>query len=313
MKKVSIIVPVYNVEQYVEQCIRSLYAQDIPQDEYEVICVDDCSPDGSRAIVERLQTEYPTLRLICHERNKKLGGARNTGIRAAQGKYIMFVDSDDYLLPNILDHLVREMEMHNADYIHFNSVIFYADGNLGKEQHYSCDLQVGKGVDLFFCESIPWQHQVCAWRKIYRTSFVRENNLYFVEDIMYEDNDYAFRLAASAQRCQHIDYTAYVYRQNDQSVTGVSVNPQRLLYWQKTWPLMLNLYHTLPAVDARFEGLIRFYLRYDLYDVLTNMQQLPSADRKVIKRAMSAREWYRVIRLLPLKRQIEYIFKLLCA
>ena len=88
MIRLSFIVPVYGVEKYIEECIRSLYNQDIPQSEYEVICVDDCSPDGSRAIVERLQTEYPTLHLICHAENKRQGGARNTGLREAKGQYI---------------------------------------------------------------------------------------------------------------------------------------------------------------------------------------------------------------------------------
>ena len=100
MIRLSFIVPFYNVEPYIEECVRSLYAQDIPQEEYEVICVDDCSPDGSRAIVERLQKEYPTLRLLIHTENKRQGGARNTGMRESNGKYVWFVDADDYIQPN---------------------------------------------------------------------------------------------------------------------------------------------------------------------------------------------------------------------
>ena len=120
MIKLSIIVPIYNVEKYIEECIRSLYSQDIPLEEYEVICVDDCSPDQSASIVERLQKEYPTLKLIRHKRNKKLGGARNTGIKVADGKYIMFVDSDDMLKPDCLKQLINEMETGHDDFIHFN-------------------------------------------------------------------------------------------------------------------------------------------------------------------------------------------------
>ena len=77
MIRLSIIVPFYNVEAYIEQCIRSLYNQDIPIEEYEVICVDDCSQDGSRTIVEHLQKEYPTLHLLTTPQNLRQGGARN--------------------------------------------------------------------------------------------------------------------------------------------------------------------------------------------------------------------------------------------
>ena len=100
MLRLSFIVPFYNVELYIEECIHSLYAQDIPWEEYEVICVDDCSPDGSRAIVERLQSEYPTLKLLTTPENLRQGGARNIALNVAQGKYICFVDSDDYLDSN---------------------------------------------------------------------------------------------------------------------------------------------------------------------------------------------------------------------
>ena len=119
MLRLSIIVPFYNVEKYIEECIRSLYDQDIPQEEYEVICVDDCSPDGSRAIVERLQTEYPTLRLICHERKRCAGGARNTGLREAKGRYVWFVDSDDYVAPNCLGKLLSESETQDVELLLF--------------------------------------------------------------------------------------------------------------------------------------------------------------------------------------------------
>jgi cellulose synthase/poly-beta-1,6-N-acetylglucosamine synthase-like glycosyltransferase len=95
-------------------------SEDIPHEEYEVICVDDCSPDGSRAIVEQLQQEYPTLRLVCHERNKKLGGARNTGLKEAKGRYIWFVDSDDTISPNILQTLLKTAENSNLDILQFD-------------------------------------------------------------------------------------------------------------------------------------------------------------------------------------------------
>ena len=119
MIRLSIIVPFYGVEKYIEECIRSLYDQDIPMEEYEVICVDDCSPDGSRAIVERLQKEYPTLRLLTHTENKRQGGARNTALKEARGEYVWFVDGDDTIQSNCLGRLIKTASDNHLDVLRF--------------------------------------------------------------------------------------------------------------------------------------------------------------------------------------------------
>ena len=110
MIRLSIIIPFYNVEQYIAQCLDSVYQQDIPEEEYEVICVNDASPDGSREIVKEYQKKHKNLILVEHERNKKLGGARNTGLNVAHGTYVLFVDSDDMLAENSIGRLVEEIE-----------------------------------------------------------------------------------------------------------------------------------------------------------------------------------------------------------
>ena len=313
MLKLSIIVPMYNVEPYIEECIRSLYRQDIPMTDYEVICIDDCSPDKSASIIEELQKEYSTLHLIRHERNKKLGGARNTGIRAAKGKYILFVDSDDMLKSNCLKQLIDEMELGQDDFIHFNYVKLFPDGTLGDEPHFAIDALQRTGADLFFSKQLDWREQINAWRKIYRLDFIQANNLLFAEDIMYEDNDYAMRVAGSAKRCRHIEIAPYVQRKNLQSVTQVPVTATRLQYWQATWPHMVALLDTIAKQDERFRELINFYMRFDLWDVLNNMYKLPKDQRMAVKNNLSVSEWWKYIRFLPLKRRIEYIYKLLKA
>ena len=97
---VSFIVPFYNVEQYIAKCLDSLIDQDIPESDYEIICVNDCSPDNSRNIVIEYQKKHTNIILIEHETNKKLGSARNTGLSKAKGQYVWFVDSDDWILSN---------------------------------------------------------------------------------------------------------------------------------------------------------------------------------------------------------------------
>ena len=313
MTRLSVIVPIYNVEPYIEECIRSLYCQDIPMTDYEVICIDDCSPDKSASIIEELQKEYSTLHLIRHERNKKLGGARNTGIRAAKGKYILFVDSDDMLKPNCLKQLIDEMETNQDDYIHFNYVKLFPDGHYGDEPQFNIDALLRTGADLFFSKQLDWREQISACRKIYDMNFLRRNNIYFAEDIMYEDNDFAMRVAAAATKCRHMNIAPYIYRQVPTSTTRDEVSIARLQYWQKTWPHVVALLDTIAKQDERFRELINFYMRYDLWDVLNNMYKLPKEQRIAVKKNLSVSEWWKYIRFLPPKRRVEYIYKLLKA
>ena len=105
----SIIVPVYNVEAYLERCVGSLLDQDIDRSDYEIILVDDGSTDSSGTLCDRIASQEPGIRVI-HKENGGLGSARNAGIRAAAAEYILFVDSDDYLEPCVLSGLRGQIE-----------------------------------------------------------------------------------------------------------------------------------------------------------------------------------------------------------
>lgn len=227
MIRLSIIVPFYNVEKYVEECIRSLYDQDIPQEEYEVLCVDDCSPDGSRAIVERLQKEYKTLRLICHERNKKLGGARNTGQREAKGEYIWFVDSDDTIYPNVLKTILDAAEKSNADILQFD----YSRGERVWKTVEELDV-IQNGEDYLFKNQSHWWYDKLsgAWRQIFKRQFLQESGLEYIEDAMFEDTDFLLRAFLSADKVQYVPIEAYNYRINGESVTKAPISPERLAW-----------------------------------------------------------------------------------
>ena len=120
MVRLSIVVPFYGVERYIRQCLQSLYLQDVPESEYEVICVNDCSPDNCERIVLEFQQEHKNLVLLHHEVNKKLGAARNTGLKAALGKYVWFVDSDDYIKENCFGEILKSCEENNLQIFHWS-------------------------------------------------------------------------------------------------------------------------------------------------------------------------------------------------
>ena len=127
MISVSILIPVYNVAPYIERCARSLFEQ--TYSDLEIIFVDDCSPDDSVAILERIVSEYPgrRVRIIRHERNRGLAAARNTAVANAEGKFITHVDSDDWLEPNAVELLMKRQRETGADIVSCNAFAHFAD------------------------------------------------------------------------------------------------------------------------------------------------------------------------------------------
>ena len=108
MKKISVIIPIYNVEKYVEECLESVLSSKL--DDIEIICVDDASNDGSLYKIEQLSAKDSRIKIIRHEKNMGLSEARNTGLKYATGKYVLFVDSDDFISSDALSILFREAE-----------------------------------------------------------------------------------------------------------------------------------------------------------------------------------------------------------
>ena len=115
----SIIIPVYNVEQYLEQCLDSVLNQTFT--DFEVLCVDDCGTDNSAQILKVYAQKDKRIKIIKHEKNKRQGGARNTALKVAKGKYIFCIDSDDWAETNALEILYNEFQTKNTTSIWFNA------------------------------------------------------------------------------------------------------------------------------------------------------------------------------------------------
>ncbi len=218
MKSFSIILPFYNVEKYIAQCLDSLLKQDIPHEEYEIVCVNDCSPDHSEDIVRQYMQQYPNVRLIKHEQNKRLGGARNTGIQHAKGKYIWFVDSDDTIRENCLSALLKELD-DNPDMLLFNYEIMDDRRNILNVEKVFKDSYCIKGLDYVksFLPHIEY-HLGYAWRMCCRTEYLRKNNIYFPEHVLWEDTVFFPKAILLADSIKSISAVLYQYRQNPQSI-----------------------------------------------------------------------------------------------
>lgn len=303
--KLSIIVPFYDVEPYIEDCIRSLYVQDMPRGDYEVIAVDDCSPDNSVEIVKRLQGEYENLRLVRLPRNRKLGGARNAGIDVAKGDYIMLVDSDDYIAENILMTLYNVVSGNGLDFAEFRDLRSSEDPKKAQA------VKMTSGSDLFFDKDFCWWiSHVVAWNKIYSRNFLNDNNIRFAEGEMYEDNDFAFQCFAMAGKVAHLDYGVYCYRNRPESFVRSKVNEDRVAQRLRMCVRMADIHRECAAADSRYEKTITDFIRNTLSDVQTTIKQNPELSTKKIRSRLSTRDWLIIKTYIPWKMWLNMRFVL---
>ena len=201
--KFSVVVPVYNVEPYLNQCLESLKAQDFL--DYEVICVNDGSTDRSREMLSCWEAKFPQMNMIDRE-NGGLSAARNTGLMASQGDYVIFVDSDDWVESTMLSRLAAM-----ADGI---DMVCFACRRTDNE---SCDILTPEQSDgwsyynrhALEARIVPF---VCVWQRCYRRELLIENNLFFREGILHEDNEFTPRACLKVQSVKVIPDVLYNYR-----------------------------------------------------------------------------------------------------
>ena len=208
-KFLSIILPVYNVERYLAECLDSCLEQDIPHDDYEIICVNDGSPDNSAEILERYAREHSNIRVITQP-NGGLSAARNTGLAAACGAYIWFVDSDDFIRKNCLAELRRFLTETPVDSL---SIGYYEfEGAFSPEEH----AQMNAGT-LQPCTAFSGG---LAWDALYRRTFLQAHNLLFLPELRYhEDSMFRMELKHCSPKTGSYPAVLYFYRRNPYSMT----------------------------------------------------------------------------------------------
>lgn len=222
----SIIIPVYNVEKYVGYCLQSVCDQDLEKNLFEIIVVDDCSPDASCDVVERIIAEYPDtqIKLIHHDVNKHLGGSRNTGLLAANGEYILWVDSDDcFIYKNTLSTLCKVLENTDINVLrtkHYTGIRHDYFEPL-KVSNYKPEVSVYSTHEYL---NLP-HFGMHAHSSVYKRKFLQDNGIHFRENHGYEDSDWSHRVNYKAKQIYEIDFPFYGYRHRDDSITTeVNVN-----------------------------------------------------------------------------------------
>lgn len=218
---ISLIIPVYKVEQYIERCLIScLNQKDINPSDYEIIVINDGSPDKSADIARNILAGYPNCKVI-DQPNKGLGGARNTGIENASGEYIWFIDSDDWIAPDSLSILkINILKYSFPDLIRFRSANVIESKYQIRQSEYLEN--ISSGIEVFERGGLI----TCAPFQLIKRSVLQENKLRFREGIFHEDNEFMPRLAYYSKTVASINDVLYFVYQNPTSITR-TINPKK--------------------------------------------------------------------------------------
>lgn len=210
---ISIIIPVYNVERYLKVCLESVAQQHLS--DYEVIMVDDGSTDGSGAICDKYATKYPQFRVV-RQKNQGVASARNRGVAESTGEYILFLDSDDFLVPGIVVPLLHLASDNQLDVLGFGYKNVPED-TLGIEttaNNVPENIEIMNGIDYISRHNYTAQ----VWWYLVRREIVVSNHLSLPDGRVLEEAGFNLRLFLSAKRMSQVPTVAYCYRNRTTSI-----------------------------------------------------------------------------------------------
>lgn len=230
--KISVIIPCYNVQKYIMRCFDSIYSQTYGFENLEVILIDDLSTDNTWSILESLQRQYPENVISLKIQKKgKCGGARNLGMDICTGKYITFVDADDYVHPDMLRVLYDRMTEDDYDVVQCGVSCFKADKPNVLEVN---DFEIQR-LDLDNVDNrknliigLTGFTNVTAWAKLYSTKFIIEHNLRFIEDVYYEDTHFSMLCVLLAKKYCKVQSTLYYYFENTEGIIRSEISNAKI-------------------------------------------------------------------------------------
>ena len=277
MTKVSIIIPVYNVEPYIEECLLSVSSQTMTEG-VECIIVDDCGKDNSMSIAERFIEEYVgkiSFSIIHHGSNRGLSAARNTGIKAAKGEYVYFLDSDDTITADCIQRMYAFIERYGK--VDLVQGSFYENDEEKRTQNYILkqehltDKKTIKRFLLTFHGYI-----VAAQSRLIKKDKIISNGLFFREGIIHEDNYWTFFLAKHIDTMCFCSERTYYHRYNPESITG-KINKEKE---SKAYSTILK--ELSGNIDSFMKGEQKEYILYNYITAIDNGYYHDEEERRTI-------------------------------
>ena len=227
MCDISIVIPIYNVEKYLRKCLDSVYSLNL--DNKKVVLVNDGSTDTSINILNEFKNKYPNKTKLITQKNQGLSEARNIGIKNSNGKYILFIDSDDFIIPTETEEFINFGLDKKVDILIGNYREYYNENYIVQKSFYSLDKNLEK-EGIFFIENGVKNKcfGFAVWQNIYRKNFLLENNLFFKKGLLHEDNLFTPEAFFYAKKVRCFNKKFYFYRKNNLESITQTVNKKKL-------------------------------------------------------------------------------------
>lgn len=265
MPKVSIIVPIYNVEQYLNKCIDSLLNQTLQ--DIEIILVDDGSTDNSGEIAKNFAEKNPNKIKYYRKENGGLSDARNYGIPYATGEYIAFLDSDDYIEKNAYEEMYNKAIEENSDYVECDFIWEYPNkSKIDKQEYYFGKKEMMKNV------------RVVAWNKLIKRELITTNNIFFPKGLRYEDVEFTYKLIPYLDRTSYVSKPFIHYIQRENSIANKQ--NERNIEIFTVLDNVIQYYKENKLYNEYEEELEYIYTRYSLCSSLKRICKIPDVETR---------------------------------
>jgi len=269
MLKVSVIVPVYNVEKYLEKCLESLVTQTLS--DIEIITVDDGSTDDSKKIIKKFTEKYPEKLKYYYKENGGLSSARNFGIPYAHGEYIAFLDSDDYIEPTMYEEMYNTAKKENSDMVECDFIWEYSN-----KKKYDCGIIYNGNKEALE------KARVVAWNKLIKREIIEKEKIEFPYGLRYEDVEFFYKILPRLNKISFVKKYFIHYVQRDNSIVNTQNNKTRDIF--KVLDNVINHYKNNNYYEEYKEQLEYTYARLLLCSSLKRMCKI--SNKKERKEAL---------------------------
>jgi len=273
LPKVSVIIPCYNIEDYIAECLDSICGQTLR--EIEIICVSDGGTDGTEGILMEYAKKDPRITVLT-QRNGGLSFTRNQGVKVATADYLYFMDGDDLLEPDALEILYNKARANDLDIVYFDAASFYETEQLQLENSALDDYYIRKhdhsavysGKEMLCRMRSVDDYKEAAWQQFVSRQFFLDNDLWFINGIVHEDNAFSFKAILSAQKTSHVPRAFYLRRVRGNSITTTKV---RFSHAYGQFVSYLDMLKTLQTFSLTEEE--KFAASQVLRDVVGNIRK----------------------------------------
>lgn len=227
------------MERYIADCLDSIYAQDMPEEGFEVICVDDCSTDDTCSVIENWLQAHPNLKLIRHQRNMRVGIARNDGMKQAKGDYICFVDADDMLPKGVMKKICSVAIENDLDVLLYNNSVVSLGVYREETVMFSESTVLSGSEYVEKCLHGNIGKLGASWAKLFKRSFLLQHSIWYSDLVYSEDSAFTWETMICANRVMSMSEVGYVYRVNDFSFSSNKKKPFVLFTYSVLYPEVL--------------------------------------------------------------------------